>query len=168
MGRHFGDLAKIRHVITYSISPFEQRAFPSYFSKGIPNVWRRFKTSVFKVAPRKSSMSKNIIYIYIYIYIYIIYSIPAINWSKHCVWLNFSINLHLCLQPWFWCTWPTHGAIVFMNRPKERTLQTEIEQWNRSAEDASICNFLFLFNKENIYVKKWISDLLPINHFDSV
>ncbi len=89
----------------------------------------------------------------LYIYIYIIYSIPAINWSKHYVWLNFSINLHLCLQPWFWCTWHTHGAIVFMNRPKERTLQTEIEQWNRSAEDASICNFLFLFNKENIYVK---------------
>ncbi|XP_052430852.1 cytochrome b-c1 complex subunit 8 isoform X2 [Carassius gibelio] len=51
MGRHFGDLAKIRHVITYTISPFEQRAFPNYFSKGIPNVWRRFKTSVFKVAP---------------------------------------------------------------------------------------------------------------------
>ncbi|KAJ8255286.1 hypothetical protein GJAV_G00203160 [Gymnothorax javanicus] len=51
MGRHFGDLAKIRHVITYSISPFEQRAFPNYFSKGIPNVWRRFTASVFKVAP---------------------------------------------------------------------------------------------------------------------
>ncbi|XP_051505717.1 cytochrome b-c1 complex subunit 8-like isoform X2 [Myxocyprinus asiaticus] len=51
MGRHFGDLAKIRHVITYSISPFEQKAFPNYFSKGIPNVWRRFKGSVFKVAP---------------------------------------------------------------------------------------------------------------------
>ncbi|KAG5852439.1 hypothetical protein ANANG_G00062420 [Anguilla anguilla] len=51
MGRHFGDLARIRHVITYSISPFEQRAFPNYFSKGIPNVWRRFTGSVFKVAP---------------------------------------------------------------------------------------------------------------------
>ncbi|XP_060783585.1 cytochrome b-c1 complex subunit 8 [Neoarius graeffei] len=51
MGRHFGDLAKIRHIITYSISPFEQRAFPHYFSKGIPNVWRRFSSSVFRVAP---------------------------------------------------------------------------------------------------------------------
>ncbi|XP_026990935.1 cytochrome b-c1 complex subunit 8 [Tachysurus fulvidraco] len=51
MGRHFGDLAKIRHIITYSISPFEQRAFPHYFSKGIPNVWRRFSSSIFKVAP---------------------------------------------------------------------------------------------------------------------
>lgn len=53
MGRHFGDLAKVRHIITYSLSPFEQRAFPNYFSKGIPNVWRRFSTSFFKVAPRK-------------------------------------------------------------------------------------------------------------------
>ncbi|KAJ8015034.1 hypothetical protein DPEC_G00021950 [Dallia pectoralis] len=51
MGRHFGNLAKIRHVITYSLSPFEQRAFPNYFSKGIPNVWRRFSSSFFRVAP---------------------------------------------------------------------------------------------------------------------
>ncbi|XP_058505990.1 cytochrome b-c1 complex subunit 8 [Solea solea] len=51
MGGHFGDLARLRHVITYSLSPFEQRAFPNYFSKGLPNVWRRFKGSVFKIAP---------------------------------------------------------------------------------------------------------------------
>lgn len=110
MGRHFGDLAKIRHVITYSISPFEQRAFPNYFSKGIPNVWRRFKSSVFKVAPRKSFWDK----------------------IKRCTgffffflkWLNFCTNLHLYLQLWFLCTWPTHGAIMCMNRAKERTPQT--------------------------------------------
>lgn len=53
MGRHFGDLARVRHVITYSLSPFEQRAFANYFSKGIPNVWRRFTSSFFKVAPRE-------------------------------------------------------------------------------------------------------------------
>uniref|UniRef100_A0A8C6NKE3 Cytochrome b-c1 complex subunit 8 n=1 Tax=Nothobranchius furzeri TaxID=105023 RepID=A0A8C6NKE3_NOTFU len=51
MGRHFGDLAKIRHIVTYSLSPFEQRAFTNFFSKGIPNVWRRFSGSFFKVAP---------------------------------------------------------------------------------------------------------------------
>ncbi|MEE6479439.1 hypothetical protein FKM82_012247 [Ascaphus truei] len=51
MGRHFGDLIKMRHIITYSLSPFEQRAFPNYFSKGIPNVWRRFRSQVFKVMP---------------------------------------------------------------------------------------------------------------------
>ncbi len=113
MGRHFGDLSKIRHVVTYSISPFEQRAFPSYFSKGIPNVWRRLKTSVFKVAPRKSLCPK----LYIYIYIYISYLLNQTLCAKRLY------NLHLCLQPWFWCTWPIRGAIMFMNRPKERTLQ---------------------------------------------
>ncbi|KAL4631228.1 cytochrome b-c1 complex subunit 8 [Arapaima gigas] len=51
MGRHFGDLARIRHIITFSLSPFEQRAFSNYFSKGIPNVWRRFQSNVFRVAP---------------------------------------------------------------------------------------------------------------------
>ncbi|XP_077465711.1 cytochrome b-c1 complex subunit 8 [Stigmatopora argus] len=56
MGRHFGDLARIRHVITYSLSPFEQKAFANYFSKGIPNVWRRFRASFFKVAPPMALM----------------------------------------------------------------------------------------------------------------
>nr|XP_056709624.1 cytochrome b-c1 complex subunit 8 [Euleptes europaea] len=51
MGIHFGNLARVRHVITYSLSPFEQRAFPNYFSKGIPNTWRRFSTQFFRVAP---------------------------------------------------------------------------------------------------------------------
>lgn len=53
MGQHFGELAKVRHIITYSLSPFEQRAFPNYFSKGIPNVWRRITSSMFRVAPRE-------------------------------------------------------------------------------------------------------------------
>ncbi|KAM8974037.1 cytochrome b-c1 complex subunit 8 [Pelodytes ibericus] len=51
MGVHFGDLAKVRHVISYSLSPFEQRAFPSFVSKGIPNVWRRFSDQFLYVAP---------------------------------------------------------------------------------------------------------------------
>ncbi|XP_053573152.1 cytochrome b-c1 complex subunit 8 [Bombina bombina] len=51
MGLHFGDLAKVRHVITYSLSPFEQRAFPGFFSKSGPNVFRRFRAQVLKVGP---------------------------------------------------------------------------------------------------------------------
>uniref|UniRef100_A0A8C7GFB1 Cytochrome b-c1 complex subunit 8 n=1 Tax=Oncorhynchus kisutch TaxID=8019 RepID=A0A8C7GFB1_ONCKI len=31
--------------------PLRAAGFPNYFSKGIPNVWRRFTSSVFKVAP---------------------------------------------------------------------------------------------------------------------
>ncbi|XP_071381448.1 cytochrome b-c1 complex subunit 8 [Centroberyx affinis] len=56
MGRHFGNLAKVRHVITYTLSPFEQKAFPDFFSKGIPNVWRRVSSSFFTVAPPMTLM----------------------------------------------------------------------------------------------------------------
>uniref|UniRef100_UPI00398EDF23 cytochrome b-c1 complex subunit 8 n=1 Tax=Pristiophorus japonicus TaxID=55135 RepID=UPI00398EDF23 len=51
MGRHFGNLIRLRHIITYTISPFEQKAFANHLSKGIPNTWRRFKSQVFRVAP---------------------------------------------------------------------------------------------------------------------
>ncbi|NXM33053.1 QCR8 protein, partial [Oxyruncus cristatus] len=51
MGKHFGNLARVRHVVTYSLSPFEQRAVPNIFSHGVPNVMRRFTSQVFKVAP---------------------------------------------------------------------------------------------------------------------
>lgn len=54
MGRQFGRLTRMRHVITYSLSPFEQRAFPHYFSKGIPNVLRRTRASALRVVPRES------------------------------------------------------------------------------------------------------------------
>ncbi|NXX37867.1 QCR8 protein, partial [Tricholaema leucomelas] len=51
MGLHFGNLARVRHVITYSLSPFEQRAMPNFISHGVPNVMRRFSSQVFKVVP---------------------------------------------------------------------------------------------------------------------
>ncbi|NWT14954.1 QCR8 protein, partial [Vireo altiloquus] len=51
MGKHFGNLARVRHVITYSLSPFEQRAFPDVLSRGVPNVARRFASQVLKVVP---------------------------------------------------------------------------------------------------------------------
>ncbi|KFO70034.1 Cytochrome b-c1 complex subunit 8, partial [Cuculus canorus] len=51
MGLHFGNLARVRHVITYSLSPFEQRALPNLLSDALPNVWRRFSSQVFKVVP---------------------------------------------------------------------------------------------------------------------
>ncbi|XP_027757766.1 cytochrome b-c1 complex subunit 8 [Myiozetetes cayanensis] len=51
MGKHFGNLARVRHVITYSLSPFEQRAIPNVFSHGVPNVMRRFSSQVLKVVP---------------------------------------------------------------------------------------------------------------------
>nr|1BCC_G Chain G, Ubiquinol Cytochrome C Oxidoreductase [Gallus gallus]2BCC_G Chain G, UBIQUINOL CYTOCHROME C OXIDOREDUCTASE [Gallus gallus]3BCC_G Chain G, UBIQUINOL CYTOCHROME C OXIDOREDUCTASE [Gallus gallus] len=50
-GRQFGHLTRVRHLITYSLSPFEQRPFPHYFSKGVPNVWRRLRACILRVAP---------------------------------------------------------------------------------------------------------------------
>lgn len=52
-GHHFGELAKVRGIITYKISPFEQRAFANAISKGVPNTFRRFRSSVFRVVPSK-------------------------------------------------------------------------------------------------------------------
>ena len=63
MGRHFGHLTYVRGLISHSLSPFEQKAFAGAISKGIPNLWRRFRQQVFIVVPRRSF----IIYIYIYI-----------------------------------------------------------------------------------------------------
>lgn len=53
MGHGFGQLAKLRGIITYHLSPFEQRAFAGVISKGIPNTIRRISENVFRVAPRK-------------------------------------------------------------------------------------------------------------------
>ncbi|KAB1272285.1 Cytochrome b-c1 complex subunit 8 [Camelus dromedarius] len=51
MGREFVHLTQMRHVITYSLSPFKQRAFPNYFSKGIPDVLRRTRACILHIAP---------------------------------------------------------------------------------------------------------------------
>lgn len=53
MGHGFGELYKgMRGIITYRISPFEQRAYAKAISHGLPNVFRRFRESVLYVAPR--------------------------------------------------------------------------------------------------------------------
>ncbi|KAM5302004.1 cytochrome b-c1 complex subunit 8 [Glossophaga mutica] len=51
MGREFGKLSRVRHVIVYGLSPFEQQAFPHYFSKGVPNVLRRIQATILRAAP---------------------------------------------------------------------------------------------------------------------
>ncbi|KAM6434810.1 cytochrome b-c1 complex subunit 8 [Python bivittatus] len=50
MGKHFGNLMKTRHIVSYYLSPFEQKLYPSY-SRKILNTWRRFTSSIFRVAP---------------------------------------------------------------------------------------------------------------------
>uniref|UniRef100_A0A0K8RWG8 Cytochrome b-c1 complex subunit 8 n=1 Tax=Crotalus horridus TaxID=35024 RepID=A0A0K8RWG8_CROHD len=50
MGKEFGNLMKTRHIVTYYLSPFEQKLFPN-ISHRILNTWRRFSSSVFRVVP---------------------------------------------------------------------------------------------------------------------
>jgi ubiquinol-cytochrome c reductase subunit 8 len=53
MGKHFGELAKIRGIIQYRLSPFEQRAFAGAISKGLPNIFFRIRSNIFRVLPRE-------------------------------------------------------------------------------------------------------------------
>lgn len=51
MAHGFGQLARVSGIAVYKLSPFEQRAFANAWSKGIPNMGRRFMSNVFTVAP---------------------------------------------------------------------------------------------------------------------
>ncbi|KAH8408570.1 hypothetical protein KR215_007821 [Drosophila sulfurigaster] len=50
-GAHFGNLAKVHGIVTYKLSPFEQRAFAGAISKGLPNIVRRIRSNIFRVTP---------------------------------------------------------------------------------------------------------------------
>lgn len=51
MGRQFGNLIRARNIITYYLSPNEQRLFVGFFSRGIPNWIRRFSEEVPYIMP---------------------------------------------------------------------------------------------------------------------
>lgn len=53
MGHGFGELFKMRGIIQYRLSPFEQKAFANVVSHGIPNTVRRMSSSFLYVVPRK-------------------------------------------------------------------------------------------------------------------
>lgn len=53
MGKGFGELYKIRGIVTYKISPFEIKAFHGVFTHGIPRTLRRIADNFFYVVPRK-------------------------------------------------------------------------------------------------------------------
>lgn len=53
MGKTWGNLAKIRGVVFFRLSPHEQKAFGGMVSKGLPNMYRRFKEEVLWVTARK-------------------------------------------------------------------------------------------------------------------
>uniref|UniRef100_A0A336LYN2 Cytochrome b-c1 complex subunit 8 n=1 Tax=Culicoides sonorensis TaxID=179676 RepID=A0A336LYN2_CULSO len=51
LAQHFGTLTKAKGLVVHTLSPFEQRAFAGAISKGIPNLFRRFREEVFYVVP---------------------------------------------------------------------------------------------------------------------
>ncbi|EFN86755.1 cytochrome b-c1 complex subunit 8 [Harpegnathos saltator] len=51
MGKYFGNLAKISGVVYFRISPYEQKALKGVISDGVPNLIRRLKGNVFRIAP---------------------------------------------------------------------------------------------------------------------
>ncbi|KAJ8964905.1 hypothetical protein NQ317_005116 [Molorchus minor] len=51
MGHGFGQLYKLRGIITYRLSPFEQKAFAGAITHGIPNTIRRIAENIPYVVP---------------------------------------------------------------------------------------------------------------------
>ena len=52
-GKHFGELSKLRGIISFRLSPHEQRAFAGAISQGIPNTLRRIWSELFFIGVRK-------------------------------------------------------------------------------------------------------------------
>lgn len=51
MGKGFGNLAYVRHQISFVLSPFEQRPFAKFFKDGLPNTIRRITEEVPYIVP---------------------------------------------------------------------------------------------------------------------
>ncbi|KFM75990.1 Cytochrome b-c1 complex subunit 8, partial [Stegodyphus mimosarum] len=51
MGKNWGELAKIRGIVQYRLSPYEQNVFAGLISKGLPNLARRIRSQILYVAP---------------------------------------------------------------------------------------------------------------------
>lgn len=53
MGKHFGELAFIRGIVYYKLSPHEQKPFAGAFTRGVLNVFQRTSATVLYWLPRK-------------------------------------------------------------------------------------------------------------------
>lgn len=52
----FGALGvHVKHIITYSLSPFEQRVFAGVITRGVPNIIRRFSEEIVYILPGLST-----------------------------------------------------------------------------------------------------------------
>ena len=53
MGKHFGELMRLRGIITFKLSPHEQKAFAGAISQGFPNFIRRIASEAPYLVIRK-------------------------------------------------------------------------------------------------------------------
>lgn len=51
LAANWGQLAKVRGIVCFHLSPFEQKAFAGSITKGVPNTIRRFKENFWRVVP---------------------------------------------------------------------------------------------------------------------
>ena len=52
-GPQWGSMIKVRRIVQFTLSPFEQKAFAGFVKDGVPRTWRRFSEQVFRIGPRK-------------------------------------------------------------------------------------------------------------------
>ena len=50
-GKKFGQFIYAKNVISYTLSPFEQKAFAGVMTNGPVNLWRRFRAKALIVLP---------------------------------------------------------------------------------------------------------------------
>lgn len=62
MAKGFGQLYKMRGIITYKVSPFELKVFHGMLSHGFGNTLRRISENIFYMVPRK--LNKKVYYWY--------------------------------------------------------------------------------------------------------
>ncbi|XP_047989939.1 cytochrome b-c1 complex subunit 8-like [Leguminivora glycinivorella] len=51
MGKHFGELATIRGIVYYRLSPHELNPIAGLLSRGLPNVWPRTTATILRWLP---------------------------------------------------------------------------------------------------------------------
>jgi len=56
MGLHWGEIGHCRGIISYGLSPYEQKPFVGFISKGFPNLMRRFAEKFFIIAFRNKML----------------------------------------------------------------------------------------------------------------
>lgn len=92
MGLHFGNLWKYFGVVTYRLSPFEQKALKGIIDPGFLNTCRRFAENVPYIGPRNyqipfllfnASPEDNIFIVFIFFRLAALLAYLTYEWGEH-------------------------------------------------------------------------------------